>query len=440
MSYLTEKLREEKVFKDPVHGYVHVSDKIIWDLIATKEFQRLRRIHQLGTTSLTFHGAEHSRFNHSLGVYEIVRQIIDVTFANEPQLDPEERMVALCAALLHDLGHGPFSHAFEKVFGTDHESYTQEIIIGDTEVNKILMRAGEEFPLKVAAIIKKNYPNQTLVKLISSQIDADRMDYLLRDAYYTGVSYGKFDLERILRVLRPSPDGNGVIVKYSGMHAVEDYIMSRYQMYQQVYFHPVSRSGEVLLWKILERTKKLYCAGYEFQATPIQVLPFFLNEVSLKDYIVLDDIVLMYYFSIWQEEEDPILSDLCSRFLNRRLLRYINYDPKEDAELYAELKGLLEKADIDPSYYLVIDSSSDLPYDYYLPGVGSGKDPIKLLMGNGELRELSTESPVVEAIGRERRTDIKLYYPLDFIESGHVEEAITERMIALIHAHSLKEK
>ncbi|EFR92805.1 HD domain-containing protein, partial [Listeria innocua FSL J1-023] len=153
-----------------------------------------------------------------------------------------------------------------------------------------------------------------------------------------------------------------------------------------------------------------------------------------------DDIVLMYYFSIWQEETDPILSDLCSRFLNRRLLRYLNYNPKEDAELYTELKGLLEKADIDPSYYLVVDSSSDLPYDYYLPGVGSGKEPIKLLMGNGELRELSTESPVVEAIGRERRTDIKLYYPLDFIESGRVEPEIAERMISLIHAHSLKEK
>ncbi|MBC1926218.1 HD domain-containing protein, partial [Listeria innocua] len=171
MSYLTEKLLEEKVFKDPVHGYVHVSDKLIWDLIATKEFQRLRRIHQLGTTSLTLHGAEHSRFNHSLGVYEIVRQIIDVTFANEPQLEPEERMVALCAALLHDLGHGPFSHAFEKVFGTDHEEYTQAIIIGNTEVSEVLSRVGEDFPLKVASIIKKNYPNQTLVKLISSQID-----------------------------------------------------------------------------------------------------------------------------------------------------------------------------------------------------------------------------------------------------------------------------
>ncbi|MBC1391705.1 HD domain-containing protein, partial [Listeria welshimeri] len=205
-----------------------------------------------------------------------------------------------------DLGHGPFSHAFEKVFGTDHEEYTQAIIIGNTEVSEVLSRVSDDFPLKVASIIKKNYPNQTLVKLISSQIDADRMDYLLRDAYYTGVSYGKFDLERILRVLRPSPDGNGVIVKYSGMHAVEDYIMSRYQMYQQVYFHPVSRSGEVLLWKILERAKKLYCAGYDFKVSPIQVLPFFVNEVSLKDYIVLDDIVLMYYLSIWQEETDPI--------------------------------------------------------------------------------------------------------------------------------------
>lgn len=157
-----------------------------------------------------------------------------------------------------------------KSFGTDHEAYTQEIIIGDTEVSEVLMRAGEEFPLKVAAIIKKNYPNQTLVKLISSQIDADRMDYLLRDAYYTGVSYGKFDLERILRVLRPSPDGNGVIVKYSGMHAVEDYIMSRYQMYQQVYFHPVSRSGEVLLWKILERAKSYIALDMNFKLLPFK--------------------------------------------------------------------------------------------------------------------------------------------------------------------------
>ncbi|WP_239255102.1 HD domain-containing protein [Listeria ilorinensis] len=438
MTYIEQKLRESKVFKDPVHGYVHVEDQMIWDLVATREFQRLRRIRQLGTTSLTFHGAEHSRFNHSLGVYEIVRQIIDVTFAEEFRIDAEERMVALCAALLHDLGHGPFSHAFEKVFGTDHEAYTREIITGDTEVQKVLKRGGEEFPLKVADIIGKTYPNQTLVKLISSQLDADRMDYLLRDAYYTGVSYGKFDMERILRVMRPSPDGNGVIIKYSGLHAVEDYLMSRYQMYQQVYFHPVSRSGEVLLWKILDRAKKLYEAGYEFEQQPIEVIPFFTGEVGLSDYIRLDDTVLTYYFSVWQNETDEILSDLCGRFLGRRLLRYIDYDPATDASLYDQLKGLLEKADIDPTYYLVIDSSSDLPYDLYQPGVSSGKTPIQLLMPSGELKELSTESPIVESIGGKIRTDIKLYYPLDFIENGRIAPEIAEEMILVLHQHHLK--
>src|SRR3954470_21495055 len=134
MVYSEEKLSEEKVFKDPVHRYVHVRDLAIWDLIGTKEFQRLRRIKQLGTTFLTFHGAEHSRFNHSLGVYEIVRRIVDDSFSGRPEWDDSERLVVLCAALLHDLGHGPFSHAFENVFGLDHEYFTQQIIIGVTDV------------------------------------------------------------------------------------------------------------------------------------------------------------------------------------------------------------------------------------------------------------------------------------------------------------------
>lgn len=438
MNYLGGHLEKEKVFKDPVHGYVHVYDQIIWDLIATKEFQRLRRIHQLGTTSLTFHGAEHSRFNHSLGVYEIVRRVIDVTFATDYPVSEKDRIVALCAALLHDLGHGPFSHAFEKVFGTDHEAYTRAIITGETEVGAVLRQVNAEFPYEVASIIAKTHPNQTLVRLISSQMDADRMDYLLRDAYYTGVSYGNFDMERILRVMRPSPDGNGIIVKYSGMHAVEDYIFSRYEMYQQVYFHPVSRSAEVLLWKILERVKTLYLAGFEFAIEPQEILPFFGGDISLETYIRLDDVVLMYYFSIWQQERDPILSDLCQRFLNRRLLSYIDYNQTEDAELYDRLKGLLEKVDIDPNYYLVIDFSSDLPYDNYLPEEEDMQAPIQLLMANGDLHELSTESPIVEVLGERRKTDIKLYYPKDLIESGQIEAGVAEEIIALLHAHEQK--
>ena len=203
MTYPNEKLSEEKVFKDPVHRYIHVRDRVIWDLIGTKEFQRLRRIKQLGTTYLTFHGAEHSRFNHSLGVYEIVRRIVDDGFQGRPEWNQDERLLSLCAALLHDLGHGPFSHSFEKVFHLDHEEFTQAIILGDTEVNQVLTKVGKDFPKKVAEVIAKTYENKIVVSLISSQIDADRMDYLQRDAYFTGVSYGHFDMERILRVMRP---------------------------------------------------------------------------------------------------------------------------------------------------------------------------------------------------------------------------------------------
>ena len=195
-SYVTKKLAEEKVFKDPIHKYVHVKDQLIWDLIKTKEFQRLRRIKQLGTLYLAFHTAEHSRFGHSLGVYEIVRRMIDESFVGREAWNNKDRPLALCAALLHDLGHGPFSHSFEKIFNTDHEAFTQEIITGNTEVNEVLSRVSETFPQEVADVINKTHKNKLVISMISSQIDADRMDYLQRDAYFTGVSYGTFDMER----------------------------------------------------------------------------------------------------------------------------------------------------------------------------------------------------------------------------------------------------
>ncbi|KSU81787.1 MULTISPECIES: HD domain-containing protein [Fictibacillus] len=404
------QLNEEKVFKDPVHRYIHVRDELIWKLIGTSEFQRLRRIRQLGTTYLTFHGAEHSRFSHSLGVYEITRRIIEV-FHNRPHWNEEERMLVLSAALLHDIGHGPFSHSFEKVFGVDHEDYTRAILLGDTEVNEVLRLQGSDFPKKVAEVIEKTYHDKLVVSMISSQIDADRMDYLLRDAYFTGVSYGNFDLERILRVMRPMEDG--AVIKASGMHAVEDYIMSRYQMYWQVYFHPVTRSAEVILSKILHRAKDLYQEGYTFKQNLTHFRSLFEGEITLEDYIKLDEGVMQYYFQIWLEEEDGILRDLCRRFLDRKLFKYSEMVSVSEV---LKLSDFLEEAGIDPKYYLVIDSSSDLPYDFYRPGEKEERLPINLLKANGEVRELSRESDVVEAISGKRRTDHKLYYPADLIE------------------------
>ncbi|WP_078378572.1 HD domain-containing protein [Sutcliffiella halmapala] len=426
MSYATEKLSEEKVFKDPVHRYVHVRDRVIWDLVGTREFQRLRRIRQLGTTYLTFHGAEHSRLNHSLGVYEIVRRIIDGGFEGRADWNPNDRLLCLCAALLHDLGHGPFSHSFEKVFHLDHEDFTQAIILGETEVNAVLRKVHKDFPKHVAEVIAKTYKNKLVVSLISSQIDADRMDYLLRDAYFTGVSYGNFDMERILRVMRPREDQ--VVIKSSGMHAVEDYIMSRYQMYWQVYFHPVTRSAEVILTKILHRAKQLYQENYTFKHNPIHFYSLFEEKLALEDYIKLDEAVIMYYFQAWEEEEDSILSDLCRRFMNRNLFKYVEFNPNKQMMDLLELMGLFKKAGLDPEYYLVVDSSSDLPYDFYRPGEEEERLPIHLLMPNGDIRELSRESEIVEAISGKRRTDHKLYFPQDILEDQTSKRSIKKKI------------
>lgn len=426
-------LEEEKVFKDPVHRYIHVRDELIWHLIGTKEFQRLRRIRQLGTTFLTFHGAEHTRFNHSLGVYEITRRIIE-KFEGRPHWVPEERLLCLTAALLHDIGHGPFSHSFEKVFQTDHEWWTRKIITGDTEVREVLSRMGDDFPQKVADVIEKTYPNKLVVSLISSQIDADRMDYLQRDAFYTGVSYGHFDMERILRVMRPMEDQ--AVIKYTGMHAVEDYIMSRYQMYWQVYFHPVTRSAEVILSKILQRVKALSESGYSFRYPPVHFEGFFSEKpLSLSDYLELDESVVMYYFHMWQKEEDPILKDLCERFMHRRLFKYVEFHQEHFMNEWSRLEQLFRRIGIDPDYYLVIDSSSDLPYDFYRPGEEEEERlPIHLIMPDNRLRELSRESDIVEAISGKKRTDHKLYYPEEWIHTPGAEKEKRE-ILHILQAH-----
>ena len=218
---LDKKITNEKVLRDPIHNFIHIQDQVILDLINTPEFQRLRRVKQLGITSSVFHGAEHSRFGHSVGAYEIARQITEHFDQYYGDVwDSSERLVTLVAALLHDVGHGAFSHTFEHLFGTDHEAITREIIMGDTAVHTILAQVSTDFPNKVASVIAKTYENPQVVQLISSQVDVDRMDYLLRDAYFTGTKYGEFDIDRILRTMRPTP--TGIAFDIAGMHAVEE--------------------------------------------------------------------------------------------------------------------------------------------------------------------------------------------------------------------------
>jgi uncharacterized protein len=418
LDYAHQQLKREKVFRDPVHNYVYVKYQVILDLINTSEFQRLRRVHQLGTTSLIFHGAEHSRFSHSVGVYEIARRIIESFQKNFPSKHPgdglwddSEKMVALCAALLHDVGHGAYSHTFEHIFGTNHEQITQAIITSPTtEINQVLRRVSPDFPEKVASVINKTYPNKQVVEMISSQLDADRMDYLLRDAYNTGVKYGTFDLSRILEVMRPYQDG--ICFEMNGMHAVEDYIVSRFQMYQQVYFHPVSRSMEVILNRLLKRAKLIFSSEVQSdQQTPYLLLPFFKGDFNLDDYLQLDDGVLNTYFIHWKRYPDDILSNLASRFIDRKPLKSVKYD-KTTVDLLPRLREIIEQSGFNPDYYTATDNSFDLPYDAYQ----ADKKQIHLMQEDGTLVSLSSVSPLVRAISDKQTGDNRFFFPREILK------------------------
>lgn len=444
---LRQPLTREKVFRDPVHDYIHVQDRIILALINAREFQRLRRIKQLGTSSYTFHGAEHSRFTHSLGVYEITRRIINNFVRNYPCQEPgdglwddRERIVALCAALLHDIGHGPFSHTFEAIFSTNHEAITQQIILSpETEIHQILRAFDPDLPGKVASVINKTYPNQQVVQLISSQIDADRMDYLLRDAYYAGVSYGKFDMTRILRVIRPYQ--HKIVFDFSGMHAVEDYIVSRYQMYMQVYFHPVSRGMEELLSNLLARAKYCYSHQAETMACPADLLlPFLRADWTLKDYLTLDDSTLVAYFQRWSQEADPILRDLARRFLNRKPLKSILTTPEERDELTTAIHQEMVRSGYDPDFYFGENSSYDTPYDYFRPYSHDRRTQIDLVTKTGQVVELSQVSALVHALTGRERGDQRLYFPREILHqiNALAEDQLTPSQLKIKQAH-LKE-
>lgn len=422
MTFKDEQLPREKVFRDPIHGTIIVDNQIILDLIDTSEFQRLRRIKQLGTSSMTFHGAEHSRFGHCLGVYEITRRICNLFQRNYPQQAPQdglwndqERPVALCAALLHDLGHGPYSHTFEHIFHTDHEQITRRIITSEsTNINRILRRVGNDFPQKVASVIDHTYQNPQVVQMISSQVDADRMDYLQRDSYYTGTNYGKFDLDRVLHMMRPVK--GGIAFEINGMHAVEDYILSRLQMYLQVYFHPVSRSMEVILDHLLMRAKWLYQhpSQYQPEFMPRLLMPFFNGHYDLNDYLTLDDGVLTTYFIHWMNSSDKILSDLAQRFINRRPFKSAVYD-QQTRFMLPKLRELITTAGFDVDYYTAVDSSYKLPYDTYNPQDSKPQTQIELIYPNGELTELSQVSTLVASVSGREAGDRRFFFPREML-------------------------
>ena len=400
------KTEETKVLRDPIHGYIHVDLKVVWDCINAKEMQRLRRIHQLGGDFQVYHTAEHSRFSHSLGVYEIVRRMVYEIDQLREVLSDYEKAVVMLAGLLHDIGHGPFSHAFEGISTYKHEEYTVKIIMENSEIHQILAACDARLPEDVASIIQYRHAKECMNQLVSGQLDADRMDYLLRDAYFTVTSYGKFDLERILRTIRVK---NGrIVVKASGIHSVEDYIMARYHMYWQVYLHPVARSYETLLSILFRRMKEVYALHPEYLSDVKMFHPFLCGaDAGIDALYRLDESAALYGFSELVTCRDEILRDISYRLLNRKLFEYVTLKNPEDLE---RIQLHVQALGYDPDYYVYQDVVSQKPYSPYKSNE-SGHN-IWVLEESGKVKELSKASDIVRALTRaDLKEESKLYFP-----------------------------
>src|SRR5688500_18185789 len=251
----------EKIIRDPVHDVIafrldRPADTLLFRLINAAEFQRLRRIKQLGMASLAYPGAEHSRYSHSLGVMETARKILDHLRRSVP-IDEEQETVCLVASLLHDLGHGPFSHVFERVSGIVHAAITRRVVQDpDSEVHRLLLEHDIRLPAKVVALLRgRSGAPGFYCDILASQLDADRFDYLLRDNLMTGSRYGDYDLRWLLHALTIDPATERLAVTWKGVNAVEAYLQARYHMYRNVYFHKVVRSAEGMLKLTLQRAK-----------------------------------------------------------------------------------------------------------------------------------------------------------------------------------------
>lgn len=399
------ELNEKRVIRDAIHDYIHVDHLIIWRLINSQEMQRLRRIKQLGGTYQVFQSAEHSRFVHSLGVYQVVRRMLETECLSNA-LNDYDKLCVMCAGLLHDIGHGPFSHSFEGVFGGNHEDMTVKMILEDSEVHHILSSFYEKLPQDVASIIQHTHPHHILIQMVSSQLDADRMDYLLRDSYMSGTTYGHFDMSRILRTMRIR-DGK-IVYKESGVQAIENYILARYHMYWQVYYHPTARSYEHLLQCVLQRVKDLYREGYDFQTQLDYLIPMLENRVQVQDFVDLDEAVVLYYFKEFRHEKDFILSDLASRFLNRHLFKYMQLKNLDDLK---RIKDIAKDKGYHPDYYIVSDNQKQIPYLHY--GESGELSEIEILDSEGSLSPLPMKSEIVSAILNSKRfkSDQKVFFP-----------------------------
>jgi len=369
------KTDQFKIFTDPIHGFVSVPKGTILRLLDHAYIQRLRRIRQLGLAYTVFPGAEHSRFSHALGAVGLMLKVLNSLRDKNTTITNTEHESMLAAILLHDIGHGPFSHTLEHTLIRDfrHETMTLALM---QELNKEFK--GE---LETAiSIFTNQYKKKFLHQLISSQLDVDRLDYLKRDSFYTGVLEGSIGIDRIIKTLRVHQDQ--VVVERKGIYAIENYIMARHLMYMQVYLHKTVLSADKLIRSIFQRARDLIKDGITI-FFPSPALEYFIrkhptakrgiSKETLHQYVMLDDNDVLICIKYWAQDKDPILSDLCLRFLNRRFMRTSFYNPDRFKMIQQELKektaSILRKKRLPfdekaVGYYLDFNKTESEPYKF----------------------------------------------------------------------------
>lgn len=386
-----------RTYHDPLHGAITLDfedplEALLIRLIDTPDFQRLRRIRQLGVASLTFHGAEGSRFTHSLGAMYISRKALDSLSHRYPAL-AQYRPLVLCAALLHDLGHGPFSHTAEEIFQIHHEAWTVKIIQESEPIRSLLDQFDPSLALQLEQLYQKTFPVPVVSQLVTSQLDCDRLDYLMRDSYFTGASYGHLDLDRILLAMDYDAESQELVVAQKGLSAIEHYLVVRYFMYAQVYNHPKNIAASWGLKAALNRATILsQQESLRVDATMNAWLTHS-HRLSLPQYLAADDGVLTYHLQQWMHCEDEILRDLARRFCDRDLfkVRDISHlEPQAREQYYGFVQQQATALGFDPHYYTSIQVSTMRGYTLYQRG-------IKVKVGN-HLTPISQLSSLVQTL------------------------------------------
>ena len=394
-----------KLFSDPVHGFISVPKNLIMDLIQTPEVQRLRRIRQLGVGHLVFPGAEHTRFNHALGAMALMQDALASLSEKGTPISPEEQTAALAAALLHDVGHGAFSHTLEHQLIADfeHEDMSRVLLV---RLNERLDGALD----RTLEIFDDTYERPFFHQLVSSQLDMDRLDYLRRDSFHTGVAEGEVGVQRLIKTMRVHPLDGGpqseIMIEAKGIYAVENFLISRRLMYWQVYLHKTVLAGDELLRGILHRVEEHLAAGSspDWLLRASRSLLFFLrhdihadqiDDPTVRDhYLQIDDTDILFSLKQWMQGDDPVLADLCRRYINRDFFR-LTFLPREPnapqvnswrqqvAHWLVDQNLASESTALDAAqHYLTVDASHHTAYD-------SNREMIGVLDREENVRELS---------------------------------------------------